>query len=279
MSNVIDRKGLVKDGKYIVVFNPVVQAGRDAVNPRLTVRYNKAMVFRVLTRHNSQGETYVRDFPTTSTTTFRSYDAGASPVATADGCLPGRAYTGSNGLQFALPGTEDLQDMWRTDQNYYDRLFHVRLGVTPGFVRVGIDMPTGTNQAGFQRTKKMVGIGTDFGWRYGKTEGVAFPEIDISYQFGNTTNAELRPTCEFTYAEYIVGIPSDAEMIFRVLTGREPSHQINLPITTYDAAINQGLLRTYGTDGFPVYPPTYVSNAIEEYQRIIAEECYPKVLV
>jgi hypothetical protein len=278
MSNVIDRHGLVKPGGYLVVFNPVTYTGKSLGDRTKSTRYNKAMVFKVLSRQNVQGEKYTRALPTTPHTIFRSYD-GNPAIASADGCLPGRSYTGTDGVKFALAGTEDLQDMWKTDKDYYDRLFHVNLAVQPGFVRVGVDMPTATNQAKFQHTKKMIGIGTDFGWRYGKTTSMAFPEIDVSYQFGNTTNAELRPTCEFTYGEYIVGIPSDPETIYKILSGREAAYQIDLPITTYDAAIAQGLLRTYGTDGFPIYPAARPGSAVEDYSRIIAEECYDKVLL
>lgn len=278
MSNVIDKYGLVNPGGYLVIFNPVVQDGNAAGARSSIARYNKAMVFKVLARQNVQGEKYTRGLPTTTTTHFRSYDSG-TPVASAPGCLPGRAYTDSDGVQFDLRGTEDVHDMWKTDSKYYDRLFHVTMNVNPGFVRVGVDMPSGTNQARFQRTKKAIGIGSDFGWRYGRTESVAFPEIDVAYQFGNTTNAELRPTCEFTYGEYIVGIPADPEVIFRTLIGREAAHWVTLPITIYDSAISQGLLRTYGTDGFRLYPANQTSVAVDEYQRVLAEECFSKVLV
>lgn len=278
MSSVIDKNGLVKDGGYLAVFNPVVQTGRDPINPSVSIRYNKAMVFKVLARQNTLGEKYVRELPTKTTTSFRGYDGG-EPTASADGCLPARAYTASGGLRFELAGTEDLYDMWKTNKDYYDRLFHVHLRVSPGFVRVGVDMPTGANQARFQRTRKIIGIGTDFGWRYGYTEFVPFPEIDCSYQFGNTTNVELRPKCEFTYAEYVVGIPSDPDLIFKVLTGKEPAHKVTMPISIYDSAISNGLIRTYGTDGFRVFPSTQYSAAIDEYQAVITRECIPKVLV
>ncbi len=280
MSNVTDKNGLVKEGGYLVVFNPVVQTGRDALNQNLTIRYNKAMVFKVLARQNVQGEKYVCGLPTTPSTQFRKYDqAGDEPVASADGCLPARAYTPSTGVQFALEGADNPADMWDLDHTYYDRLFHVQLKVSPGFVRVGVDMPTGTNQARFQRTKKSVGIGTDLGWRYGSTEFVPFPEVDCAYQFGNTTNVELMPKCEFTYGEYVVGIPSDPDTIFRVLTGKEPSHRVTMPISIYDSAISQGLIRTYGTDGFRIFPSNQYNSAISEYQAVIEKECDSRVLV
>jgi hypothetical protein len=277
MGNVIDKNGLVTAGGHLVVFNPVTQTTRNPAAGQI-VRYNKAMVFKVLARQNVQGEKYTRRLPTTESTPFRSYDSGI-PVASAAGRLPARAYTGSAGVQFDLPGTEDVHDMWKVDHTYYDRLFHVITKVSPGFVRVGVDMPSSTNQAKFQRTKKMIGIGHDFGWRYGGTEFVPFPEIDVSYQFGNTTNAELYPMCELTYGEYVVGIQSDPEIVFKVLTGREPAHVITMPITTYDAAISQGLLRAYGTDGFRVYPANQAGAAMDDYQREISENCFPKVLV
>ena len=280
MSNVTDKNGLVKEGGHLVVFNPVVQTGRDALNQNLTIRYNKAMVFKVLARQNVQGEKYVCSLPTTPSTQFRKYDqAGDEPVASADGCLPARAYTSSAGVQFALAGADNPADMWDLDHTYYDRLFHVQLKVSPGFVRVGVDMPTGTNQARFQRTKKSVGIGTDLGWRYGSTEFVPFPEVDCAYQFGNTTNVELMPKCEFTYGEYVVGIPSDPDTIFRVLTGKEPSHRVTMPISIYDSAISQGLIRTYGTDGFRIFPSNQYNSAISEYQAVIEKECDSRVLV
>jgi len=278
MSSVTDRNGLVKDGGYLVVFNPVVQSGKDPVNSSISIRYNKAMVFKVLARQNVQGEKYVCDLPTTTSTSFRSYD-GSTATASAAGCLPARAYTAATGLQFGMAGVENTADMWDLDHTYYDRLFHVQMRVSPSFVRVGVDMPTGTNQARFQRTKKSIGIGSDFGWRYGYTEFVPFPEVDCSYQFGNTTNVELMPKCEFLYGEYIIGIPSDPDIVFKVLTGKEPSHRVTMPISIYDAAISQGLIRTYGTDGFRIFPNTQYSAAIDEYQAVITSECESRVLV
>jgi len=278
MSSVTDRYGLVKDGGYLVVSNPVVQTGRDPTDSSISIRYNKAMVFKVLARQNVQGEKFVCDLPTTTATSFRSYDS-ATPAATATGCLPARAYTAASGLQFDMTGVENTADMWDLDHTYYDRLFHVNLRVSPGFVRVGVDMPSGTSQARFQRTKKSIGIGSDFGWRYGSTEFVPFPEVDCSYQFGNTTNVELRPKCAFTYGEYVVGIPSDPDIVYKVLIGKEPSHSVTMPISIYDAAISQGLIRTYGTDGFRIFPNTQYSAAIDEYQAVITSECESRVLV
>lgn len=275
--SVIDKSGLVKDGNYLVLLNPVALASGSGRTPSMQ-RYTKAMVFKVLSRQNSFGETYTTSLPTDTGTMFRSYDSNTH-VASAAGCLPGMAYTSPGGLQFPMPGVENPDNMWDLDDTYFDRLFHTRLDVYPGFVRVGVDMPTGLNQARFQRTKKTVGIGTDVGWRYGGCEFVHIPEVDSSYQFGNTTNAELRPTCKFTFGEYIVGVPADPDIVFRVLTGKEPAYRVVMPITSYDSAISQGLRRTYGAEGFKIYPSNQYAAAIDDYSRVIAENFFSKVLV
>lgn len=275
--SVVDKNGLVKDGGYLVLLNPVAQTSGRVRTP-IMQRYTKAMVFKVLSRQNTFGESYTTNLPTTPLTVFRSYDSGTH-VASANGCLPEYSYTSPAGIQFPMPGVENPDNMWDLDNTYYDRLFHTYLNVYPGFVRVGVDMPTGLNQARFQRTKKSVGIGTDIGWRYGFNEFVNIPEVDSSYQFGNTTNVELVPTCKFTYAEYIVGIPADPDVIFRVLTGKEPAHRVAMPITTYDSAVSQGFIRTYGADGFKIYPSNQYAPAIEDYSAVISENFFSKVLV
>lgn len=276
----LDKNGLVRDGGYLVVFNPVTFLGPDpAGKNREQVRYNKAIVLRVLSRWNSTHEKYVTRLPTDEDTVFRSMDSG-TPVANEAGIIPARSYTGANGISFGMTGVENASDMWDIDYTYYERLFHVRAKTIPEFLRIGIDLPTGTNQARFQRNKKILGVGQTFGWRYGNIELVAFPEINFSFQIGNDTNYNVRGAVEFTYGEYIVGVPNDPDVIFRCIAGREPSaHKVTLPVTVYDGEIESGLVRTYGFDGFRVYSQRDYDYAIQDYRNVLETQVHSKVRV
>lgn len=280
MSAATDKNGLVRDGGYLIVFNPVTFLGTDRSSRRKEqVRYNKAIVLRVLSRWNSTHEKAVFDLPTTTSTAFRSLDAG-TPTATAAGCIPARSYTGANGVKFDLTGVENTSDMWDVDYTYYERLFHIHAKTIPGFLRIGVDMPTGMTQARFQRNKKILGVGQAFGWRYCNLETVAFPEIDFSWQFGNETNVEIRGGVEFTYGEYIVGVPNDPDVIFRCLAGKEPqAHRVTMPVTVYDGEVESGLTRTYGFDGFRVYSQRDYEAAISEYRNVLDSDVLPQVVV
>jgi hypothetical protein len=97
-------------------------------------------------------------------------------------------------------------------------------------------------------------------------ETIHFPSIHYGYRFGNDSNLNVYTGIDFTYGEYVVEIPKDAELIFNILTRKVPSHWITMPISVYDESIRRAFVDVYGIEGFTLYPATKRSEAISEYQ-------------
>jgi len=102
-------------------------------------------------------------------------------------------------------------------------------------------------------------------------EVIHFPAIRYGYRWGNDCNIDLRTEVKFTYGEYIIEIPKDAELIFNVMTRKVPSYWYSLPITHYDESIESGLKSSYGFDGFTLYPATEKEKAVGEYEDLLKE--------
>jgi hypothetical protein len=259
MSGVTDKYGLVKDNELLTVYYPST---------------NKAMVFRVITRQNKNFETFDYDVSTNGDPTgvgdvLNTYDGGIAPAVGFNGELPARAYT--TGKQFSLADIWDTTDMWFTPYTWNDRVYHVKMHVSPGFVRVGLQIPQGVNQSRFQKERVVGGVNyqVGFGYQFGALETVHMPEMHYGYTFGNETNVPLRLGVKFTYGEYVVKIPNSASLIFDVLSRSYPSHWVGLPVSTADSTITQGLKKTWGFDGFSVYPNLKRDQAIKEYTSIL----------
>jgi len=254
MSGVTDKYGLVKDNELLTVYYPST---------------NKAMVFRVITRQNQEFETFnYGTLPTAVGDVLNTYDAGNATVGIA-GELPARSYT--TGRQFPLSDVWDESDMWFTPYTWNDRIFHVKTRVTPGFVRVGLQIPQGVNQSRFQKERVVGGTNyqTGFGYQFGSIETVHMPEMHYGYTFGNDTNLNLRTGVEFTYGEYVVKIPNSPTLIADVLSKSYPAYWVGLPVSTADSTVTQGLKKTWGFDGFSVYPNLKRDTAIKEYTSIL----------
>lgn len=253
--SVTDRHGLVKDNELLTVYLP---------------NCNKAMVFRVITRANKGFEAFdYGHLPISAGDVLNTYDGG-NATAGLDGELPARSYTA--GKQFPLTDVWDSSDMWFVPYTWNDRVYHVKTRVTPGFVRVGLQIPKGVNQSRFQKERVIGGANyqNGFGYSFGEMETIHFPEMHYGYTFGNDTNLNLRTGVEFVYAEYIVKVPNSASLIFDVLSKSYPSHWVSLPVTTADSTLTQGLKKTWGFDGFSVYPNLKRDQAIKEYSAILA---------
>lgn len=252
---VTDKYGLVKDNELLTVYMP---------------SSNKAMVFRVISRQNAGFESFeYGGVPVTTSDSLSKYSTGtATPLK--NGVMPADCYTG--GKQFALDDVWDASDMWFIPYSWNDRVFHVKTQVSPGFMRVGLQIPQGVNQSRFQKERVVGGTNTDtgFGYHRGEIETVHFPEIHYGYTFGNDTNLSLNTNVRFTYGEYIVKVPNSASLIFDVLSRSYPCHWVGLPITVSDSSITQGLKKTWGFDGFTVYPNLKRDQAIKEYTAILA---------
>jgi hypothetical protein len=251
---VTDANGLVKANELLTVYYP---------------NTNKAMVFRVISRQNEGFERFTYGtIPTSVGDVLNTYDAGTATVGIA-GELPARSYT--TGKQFPASDVWDTTDQWFVPYTWNDRVYHAKMKVTPGFVRVGLQIPQGVNQSRFQKERVVGGASyqTGFGYHRGELEIVFMPEMHYGIQFGNDTNLNLRTGVEFVYGEYIVKIPNSASLIFDVLSRSYPCHWVGLPVTTADSTITQGLKKTWGFDGFQVYPNLKRDQAIKEYTAIL----------
>lgn len=252
--SVVDKDGLVKDNELLVVYFP---------------NSNKAMVYRVISRQNKSFERIdYGKLPIAASEVLNTLDGGSATAGIA-GELPARAYT--TGKQFARTGCWDENDMWFVPYSWNDRVFHVKMQVSPGFVRVGMQIPQGVNQSRFQKERVVGGVDTSLGFGYnrGQLEIVHLPEIHYGYTFANDTNLALRTGVRFIYGEYVVKIPNSASLIFDVLSRNYPAHWVGLPVSTVDSSITQGLKKTWGFDGFTVYPNQYRESALQEYGAIL----------
>jgi len=253
--NVTDETGLVLEGEHLTAFIPAT---------------SKAFVFRVKSRVNRGFERFhYGPLPLPANLPLTSYVGGAIPVP-ANGVMPATAYTAS-GLSFPLSGAFDETDMWYVPKEWGDRLFHVKTQVTPGWLRVDLEIPKGVSQRRFQREKVSLGLEKLFGYSRGSAEAIHFPDIHYGYRFGNDSNLSVYTGVDFTYGEYVVEIPKDSELIFNILTRRAPSYWVTMPISVYDANIKRAFVETYGIEGFTVHPITERSEAISEYNTLLKE--------
>ena len=247
-------KGLVREGEYLTVFIPA---------------YERALVFRVRSVVNAGREhIHYGPLPISEGDVLSTLDGGSVSVP-ADGVLPARAYT--EALTFPIEGVFDSDDMWYIPADYRERIFHVIQSVTPSFLRIDAQIPPAVTQGRFQREKKIIGVEKDFGFARGEFEMIHFPEIHIGYRYANDTNVDLRTSVQFTYGEYVVEIPRDAETLFRILTKKIESHWITLPISVADPSIEDALQKTYGILGFELFRSDQRDEAIAEYERILGE--------
>jgi len=254
MNKVTDEYGLVLEGKYITVFIPAT---------------SRALVFRVKSRVNRGYEIInYGPLPLTAGSTLPTFEGGSVSVP-ADGVIPARAYT--TGISFPMRGTFDETDMWYVPEDYRDRLFHVKQKITPGFLRVEVQIPVGVGQGRFQKGRVMVGVDKDFGFARGTLEVVHFPKIRYGYRYGNDANVNLRTFIQFVYAEYEVEIPKNASLIFDTLIGKNPSYWITMRINVLDPSIERGLTETYGILGFPFYRVDERDVAIKEYESLLSQ--------
>jgi len=194
---------------------------------------------------------------------------GASTTVPADGVLPARAYT--EDVSFSLSGAYDETDMWYVTDEYRERLFHVKQFVKPSWLRIDVRIPKSVTQGRFQRDKVVTGVDKDFGFRRGVFEVVHLPKIHYGYRYCNETNLNVYTFVKFIYAEYIVEIPRNSDLIFRVLSKQYPSYWLTLPIVVYDPIVAEGLKDTYGIEGFTVYRSDQRSEAIREYEKLLEE--------
>lgn len=247
--------GLVEENGILVAYIPAA---------------SKALVFRVKSVLNKNYPVFFYGpLPYATGAVLPTFEGGTTSVPAA-GVFPARAYE-PDGITFPLAGAYDETDMWYTTEEFRDRLFHVIQEVTPGFLRVDAKIPKGVTQNRFQKERMMVGVEKDFGFSRGFFETVHVPRVHYGYRYANDTNLSVWTSVKFTYGEYVIETPKDAEFIFNVLVRRIPSYWLTLPIMVYDSTIKDALQRVYGFEGFPLYAQDKRTEAISEYSRLLKE--------
>ncbi len=258
-----DSVGLSNPNSYIVITIPPTQ---------------QALVFRVKMKANDGYKVFdygqLGSLTTDSTnlyTTIGGTPAGAASAPPANGTIAGTNYT--QNFQFALNNAYDNTDMWYYPEDYRDRLFEVITLVTPAYLRVAVNIPTNVTQQGFQKNRVAGGIGQDFGYKRGRFQVVHLPRLHYGYQFGNDINLIPFVRLKFLYGEYIVEIPKNAQTIFQILNKdpRFPARWTSLPVVSYDPLIKDSLIRSYGFEGFPIFPIDQQAAAIQSYSTLLQE--------
>jgi hypothetical protein len=251
---VLDDLGLVRVNNFLVTFLPASE---------------KAMVFRIRARANEGYERLAYGpLPLTSGTTLYTFEGGTATVP-ADGVMPARSYTPDSRLwtppASIAASVYDSTDIWYIPTDWNERLFHIKLSLTPKTLRTQLEFPKGTKQVAFQRDKIVLTINSDFGFKYGELETVQFPGLHYGWYFANELNAPVYTYAEFTYAENIIEIPKEPQLIFDILTGKYPAHWITLPCRTYEEKIKTALEKTYGFDGYKIWSPARKEEALKDY--------------
>ena len=209
----------------------------------------KALVFRVKNIRNISQDMHYGALPITSGMTVSQY-AGGSTTAPAAGVIPAGSYT-TSGIAFSTTDSVfEKTDMWYLSENYRNILFDVVLRTTPSFLRLGLELPVGSNQYRFQQDKVTLGVGKSFGWTRGEIETLMIPEIHQGFVFGNDSNIPVYTGAHFLYSEMEVEVPKDPTTVLKVLRGDVPFKSITLPISTSDASVDVALNKVYGYTGF-----------------------------
>jgi hypothetical protein len=253
----VDELGLVPEGGYLTIFIPAT---------------GNAFAFRVKARVNRGFERiHYGPLPLTAGLPLPSYVGGVIPVP-ATGVMPGTTYIPSGlALSFPFTGVFSETDMWYIPKDWRERLFHVITEVTPRWLRIDVQIPKGVTQGRFQRDQVSTGVDKLFGYARGRIELVHFPELHYGYRFGNDCSLNVFTGVDFTYAEYIIEVPKNPDLIFDILTKRVASKWITMPISIYNDTIKRAFTETYGIEGFPLYREDQRAEAVNVYSSILRE--------
>jgi len=257
----VDKLGLVPDNAYLVVEIPAL---------------NSVIPFRVVTRLNHGYEVINYGLvPLTSGTSLPTLDGGTATVPE-DGVLPAMAYVpNSSPIKFPASnlvssGVSDLDDMFYISRkDYPDRVLHVKAYFTPSWVRVVVDMPENTLQAVYQSAS--LDIYRDFGFARGEYEVVFLPDIRAGWRFANDTNMDVYLFVKFVYGEYKIEVVTDPVTVFNLVVGKQRAHWVTLPVNSVAYGLTEALRKTYGFEGYPLYPEHKREEAISIYTTLAEE--------
>ena len=261
----VDDYGLTQPNNYLGLFLPAL--GTELV---FHIKYRFNPTFTLLN---------YGPLPTTTSDSWNNYNGiaggtGGSSSPAGAGQIPAGCWI--KGKQFNVPSTLYLSgtfpfgqgDIWYTQDP--TRVFEVRTYLTPNWLRIAVDMPTGQVQQALQGTVAG-GVDQDFGWRRGHFYTVHIPYLHYGYGFGNDSNAALPLTrCIFRYAEQIIEMVRDESTVFGVIAGMIPANVVSLSVVNAASQITSSLKTTYGFTGFPVYPRQKQDIAQAKYKGIIA---------
>lgn len=240
-----------RENEFLVVYLPPI---------------SRALVFRIVgVYNNGYQKIEYGPIPISAGTTLPTYEGGATTVPE-DGVMPARSYT-RDAVRFPMEGAYDESDMWRFPEDWNERLFHILQVVKPGFLRIEAQIPPGAIQPKFQRDKVLGGVEKDFGFTRGKFEIVQLPGVSVGYRYGNDTNLDVYTYVRFYYAEYMVEIVKDAEMVYNILMKRVPSRWYTYPVTYLHPRIIESLKKAYGFEGFPLLYRR--EEAVKRYEELI----------
>jgi len=251
--------GLVPDNSYFVVEIPATR---------------KVLPFRVVTRVNHGYEVINYGLvPIPSGTQLPTFDGGTVTVPEY-GVLPAMAYVPySTPIKFPArnlvdTGVSDPDDLFYiSSKDFTDMVLHVKAYFTPSWIRVMVDMPENTVQSIYQ--KASLDIFRDFGFSRGYYEVVFLPDIGAGWRFGNDTSMDVYLFAKFVYGEYVVELVTDPFTIFNLVTGKQKSYWVTLPINNMVYGVSDALEKVYGFDGYPMYPEHKRDEAIRVYTEIV----------
>jgi hypothetical protein len=251
---------LQKQGDFLTVYFPV---------------NNTALVFRIIGVENANYKRFIYGaLPTVSGQSMSTFTGGSS-TAPANGVFPANSFSG--GMLFPPPvvsgsplPTYDPTDIWYIPPENRNHLFHVIPHLTPGWLRTELQIPINVSQSAFQVDRVVGGVQSVFGFGRGRYETVIFPYIHYGWRFGNDTSMTVYTRVVFEYAEYIVEIPRDANLIANILTRRFPSYEVTLPLITYPQLFQNALKQDYGiTQGFTVPRQDQIQSSIRDIQSVL----------
>jgi len=240
MARITDELGLCLDNTLLTVYFPPIQ---------------RALVFRVLGRANKGYEKYdYGPLPLSSGDSLPKLSPeGGTATVPANGVIPGRSYT-PTGLSFSLTGAYDESDMWHYPKDESDRLYHVHMYVTPSILRCDLQVPKRYTQPTFQKNRIVGGVDRDFGYRRGYLEVIHLPDLVYGYRFANDMNTNFYTKVTFVYAEYLVELVKDPELVYEALAGLKPTYWYTMPVSGVDESVIRAIREAYGIadGGYPI---------------------------